>query len=149
MQSEKCKVQSAKLSQSASSLRHDELSERLLLFAVRIGKLVNALPANRLGRHVAGQLIRAGTAGPPNYEEARAAESRADFVHKLSIVLKELRESRIWLRFIILAELLKPVVVQPLLAECEELCRIIGKSIVTAKMRALKGNTPNLGDSSK
>jgi four helix bundle protein len=119
-------------------MKHDELSERLLLFAVRAGKLVNALPANRLGRHVAGQLIRAGTAGPPNYEEARAGESRADFIHKLSIVLKELRESRIWLRFIILSELLKPVAVESLLAECEELSRIIGKSIITAKTRGLK-----------
>ena len=140
MQSEKCKVQSVKLSQSAAALKHDALSERLLLFAVRIGKMVNALPANRLGRHVAGQLIRAGTAAPPNYKEARAAESRADFIHKLSIVLKELRESRIWLRFIILAALLKPALVQPLLTECEELCRIIGKSIVTAKTRALKSS---------
>lgn len=120
-------------------MRHDDLSERLLLFAVRVGKLVNALPASRLGRHVAGQLVRSGTSAPPNYEEARAAESRADFIHKLSIVLKELRESRIWLRFIILAELLKPAQAQPLLAECEELCLIIGKSIVTAKTRVLKG----------
>lgn len=146
MQSEKCKVQSVKPKQSALALKHDE---RLLLFAVRIGKLVNALPANRLGRHVAGQLIRAGTAPPPNYEEARAAESRADFIHKLSIVLKELRESRIWLRFIILAELLKPTLVQPLLSECEELCRVIGKSIVTAKTRALRGNVPGIGESAK
>jgi four helix bundle protein len=126
-------------------MKHEELSERLLLFAVRAGKLVNALPANRLGRHVAGQLIRAGTAGPPNYEEARAGESRADFIHKLSIVLKELRESRIWLRFIVLAELLKPVMVQPLLVECEELCRIIGKSIVTAKTGAVRSQAPASG----
>jgi four helix bundle protein len=123
-------------------MKYDELSERLLLFAVRGGKLASALPANRLGRHVAGQLMRAGTAGPPNYEEARAGESRADFIHKLSIVLKELRESRIWLRFIILSELLKPVAVESLLGECEELCRIIGKSIVTAKTRSLTGQAP-------
>jgi len=141
VQSEQCKVQSAKPSDSA--LRHDDLSERLLLFAVRIGKLINALPANRLGRHVVGQLVRAGTAPPPNYEEARAAESRADFIHKLSIVLKELRESLVWLRFIILAGLLKPALVQPLLAECEELSRIIGKSIVTAKTGAMKPVTVN------
>ena len=142
-------MQNVKPSQSVLSLKHDELSDRLLLFAVRIGKLVNALPANRLGRHVAGQLIRAGTAAPPNYEEARAAESRADFVHKLSIVLKELRESRIWLRFIILAELMKSGLVQPLLSECEERCRIIGKSIVTAKARALKASSVKAAESAK
>ena len=121
-----------------AALKHDNLSDRILLFAVRVGKLINALPANRLGRHVSSQLVRAGTAAPPNYEEARAAESRADFVHKLSIVLKELRESRIWLRYIIMAGLIKPELIRPLLGENEELCRIIGKSIVTTKARTLR-----------
>jgi hypothetical protein len=73
----------------------EELSERLLEFAVRVCKVVEALPDTRLGRHVAGQLVRCGTSPAPNYEEACAAESRADFVHKLSICLKELPESRL------------------------------------------------------
>jgi four helix bundle protein len=111
----------------------DEVSDRLLEFAVRIGKVVDALPDTRLGRHIAGQLVRCGTSPPPNYEEARAAESRADFVHKLGICLKELRESRFWLRFIIKAGLLPEARVADLLEECTQLCRIIGQSIVTAR----------------
>src|SRR5262245_42822127 len=111
----------------------EELSDRLLDFAVRVGKLVDALPDTRLGRHIAGQLLRCGTSPAPNYEEGCAAESRGDFTHKLSICLKELRESRLWLRYIIKAELLPLKRVQLLLQECEELCNIIGKSIVTAK----------------
>jgi four helix bundle protein len=114
---------------------YEELSERILNFAVRVGNLVNSLPSNRLGRHIAGQLIRSGTSASPNYEEARAAESRDDFIHKLSLVLKELRESRIWLRMIIKSSILPQKLVQPLLRECEELCLIIGKSLVTAKKR--------------
>ncbi len=111
----------------------DEVSDRLLEFAVRIGKVVDALPDTRLGRHVAGQLVRCGTSPPPNYEEARAAERRADFVHKLGIGLKELRESRFWIRFIIKADLLPEARMADLLEECTQLCKIIGQSIVTAK----------------
>ncbi len=72
----------------------EQLSDRLLDFAVRVGKVVDALPDTRLARHIAGQLVRCGTSPAPNYEEGCAAESRADFVHKLTICLKELRESR-------------------------------------------------------
>jgi four helix bundle protein len=84
----------------------DELSERLWHFAARVGKVVDALPDTRLGRHTAGQLVRCGTSAPPNYDEGCAAESRADFIHKLGIALKELRESRGWLGFVVIAELL-------------------------------------------
>ncbi len=111
----------------------DELADRLWNFAARIGKVVDALPDTRLGRHVAGQLVRCGTSAPPNYEEGCAAESRADFIHKLSIALKELRETRGWLRFIVKAELLSEQKVTPLLAECEELAKIIAQSTLTAR----------------
>src|SRR4051812_17855116 len=84
----------------------DALEERLLEFAARAGKVVDALPDSRLGRHVAGQLVRCGTSPAPNYAEACAAESRADFIHKLGIVLKELRESRVWLRLAVKSQLL-------------------------------------------
>jgi len=111
----------------------EELGERLLESAARVGRVVDALPNTRLGRHVAGQLVRCGTAPAPNYEEGRAAESRKDFVHKLSICLKELRESRYWIRLIITAQLLPEKKMADLLDESSQLRKVIGQSIVTAK----------------
>jgi len=116
----------------------EELAERLLEFAARVGKVVDALPDTRLGRHIAGQLVRSGTSPAPNYEEGCAAESRADFVHKLSIGLKELRECRYWLRLIVRGELLTEAKMAPLIQECSEHCKIIAQSIVTAKENARK-----------
>ena len=110
-----------------------EMIDRLLAFSVRIGKVVDALPETRMGRHVASQLVRAGTAGLPNYEEACGAESPRDFVHKLRICLKELRESRSWLRLILGAELLPEKRLSGLVDESDQLCRIIGRFLVTAK----------------
>ncbi len=114
-------------------MNHEELSNRLWCFAARVGKLVDALPDTRLGRHVAGQLVRCGTAAPPNYDEGCAAESKADFAHKLNVALKELVESRGWIRFIVVAELLPENRIGVLLDECDQLCRILGKSVATAK----------------
>jgi len=111
----------------------EDISVRLLEFAARVGKVVDALPETRLGRHIAGQLVRSGTSPAPNYEEACAAESRKDFVHKLSICLKELRESHCWLQLIVKAGLLPEVKLAPLADECSQLCKIVAKSIVTAK----------------
>ena len=65
-----------------------DLEDRLLDFAARVGKVVNALPDTRLGRHIAGQLVRSGTSAAPNYAEACAAEGKRDFIHKLGIALK-------------------------------------------------------------
>ena len=79
----------------------DELEERLIVFAVRILKVANRLGSTLAGRHIAGQLVRSGTSPAPNYSEARSAESRADFVHKLRVVVKELNESSVWLRIIV------------------------------------------------
>lgn len=76
----------------------EEFEDRLLDFAARVGKVVDALPDMRLGRHIAGQLIRSGTSPAPNYAEACAGESKRDFIHKLGIGLKELRESRTWIK---------------------------------------------------
>jgi four helix bundle protein len=113
----------------------DDLSGRLWQFAARVGKVVDALPDTRLGRHVAGQLIRSGTAAAPNYDEGCAGESRADFVHKLGVALKEQRETCGWLGFIIIAKLLSAKRVAPLLDEGKQLTKIIGRSIVTAKSK--------------
>ena len=76
----------------ASQSKADELEERLIDFAVRIIKLTAGLPKTPAGKHIAGQILRSGTSPAPNYGEARGAESTADFVHKLGIVLKELNE---------------------------------------------------------
>ena len=111
----------------------DELAERLINSAARVGKVVDALPNTRMGRHIGGQLVRSGTSPVPNYEEACAAEGRADFAHKLSICLKELRESRCWIRLIIKTEMLTEHKMAELLDECNQLCNIIAQSIVTAK----------------
>ena len=101
----------------------DELSERLWHFAARVGEVVDALPDTRLGRHVAGQLVRCGTSSPPNYDEGCNAESKADFVHKLSVALKEMRETHGWLRFIIIAELQPSTKLAPSIDECHQLCQ--------------------------
>jgi four helix bundle protein len=126
MQIAKCKLADGEF------MTPEILADRLVDFAARIGKLVDALPDTRLGRHVAGQMVRCGTAAAPNYEEACAAESRADFIHKLRICLKELRESRAWVRMIIRANLLAEHRVNELLDECGQLCNILGQSIATA-----------------
>ncbi|HMG73213.1 MAG TPA: four helix bundle protein [Pyrinomonadaceae bacterium] len=84
------------------------------------------------------QLVRSGTSPAPNYEEACAAESRADFVHQLSISLKELRESRCWIRLIIETENLPEHRMGELFDECNQLGNIIAQSIVTAKKRGDK-----------
>lgn len=113
--------------------KDEELAERLLEFAVRIIKLCGELPKNSVGNHIRGQLIKCGTSPGANYEEARGAESTADFLHKLGVVLKELKESRFWLNVILKASLLRPDKVDPLRDECEELIAIIAKSIFTAR----------------
>src|SRR5690242_13027203 len=95
----------------------EELSQRLWKFAARVGKVVDALPDTRLGRHVAGQLVRSGTAAASNYDEGCAAESRRDFIHKLGIALKEQKETCGWLNFTIIAELMRPKRVANLLDE--------------------------------
>ena len=110
-----------------------DIKERLLEFAVRLGKAIEALPDTRLARHVAGQLVRSGTSPAPNYAEACAAESRRDVVHKLAIVLKELRESSVWIRLIVKSELIPERRLELLLNECDQHCKIIAKSLVTAK----------------
>ena len=111
----------------------DDLFDRLAGFAVRTIKLSQSLPNDMVGQQVARQLLKSGTSAGANYEEARGAESRADFIHKLGIVLKELKESRYWLRVIDQAKLVRSARLDPLADECQELCAIVGKSILTAK----------------
>jgi four helix bundle protein len=78
-----------------------QLEERLIEFAVLVLELSSNLPNTPASRHISTQLMRSGTAAAPNYAEARGAESRADFVHKLGIVQKELNETSVWLRILL------------------------------------------------
>jgi four helix bundle protein len=109
-----------------------ELEERLIDFAVRIIKLSANLPRTPAGKHIAGQILRSGTSPAPNYGEARGAESHADFVHKLRIVLKELNETSIWLRMIARSQLLREELIADIGGEDRELCRIFTASLKTA-----------------
>jgi four helix bundle protein len=126
-------VQRREESAFASGEQRFDLEERLLEYAVRIIRLVDALPASRAGRHVADQLLRAGTSPLANHGELQGAESRKDFIHKLSICLKEIREARRWLRLVHRVPLLPPRKVDPLIAETEALIKIFVASIRTAE----------------
>jgi four helix bundle protein len=112
------------------------LEDRLVDFAVRIIAVVDALPATRTGRHIADQLVRAGTAAAPNYGEAQSAESKRDFIHKMKIALKELRETMVWLKIIQRAALCAPDRLVPLTQECNELIAIFVASTLTAQTRS-------------
>ena len=113
----------------------DELEERLINFAVRIIKLAATLPRNPAGRHIAGQILRSGTSPAPNYGEARGAESTADFIHKLRIVLKELNETSIWLKVIQRSHLLRKELLVEIVQENTELCKILTSSLKTARLK--------------
>lgn len=121
----------------------EDFSERLWDFAVHIGKLVDALPDTRMGKHVAGQLVRSGTASAPNYDEARSAESPADFAHKLGISTKEMRETSGWLRFTTKAELLPSAKVELLADEAEQLLKMLTKAVKTTMTTQQKSKSKN------
>ncbi len=126
-------VQRGEESATAAGKRSYDLEERLLEYAVRIIRLVDALPAGRAGRHVADQLLRCGTSPLASHGELQGAESRRDFIHKLGLCLKEIREARRWLRLVHRVPLLPPVKVAPLVAETEALIKIFAASIRTTK----------------
>lgn len=109
------------------------LSERLLDFGASIIRLVIRLSRTSAGRHISKQLMRSATSSGANYEEACAAESKANFIHKMQVVLKELRESLYWLKLTEKSSLVSPEYLQPLLREADELVRIVAKSVITAK----------------
>jgi four helix bundle protein len=110
-----------------------DLGELFLDFADRVCCVIEALPENRIGRRIADQLLRSGTSPLGNYEEACAAESRRDFIHKMRVCLKEVRESRAWLRLAARRKLVKASRLENLIDESEQLAKIIGQSIATAK----------------
>jgi len=120
------------------SLAHpsDQLEDRLIDFAVRIIAISGKLPASSVSEHISRQILRSGTSPAPNYGEARGAESRADFVHKLKIALKELNETKVWLKMTLRAKLADPEAVGPAIDECSQLARILNASIHTARRNA-------------
>ena len=113
-----------------------DLEERLLAFSAQIIEIVDALPNTRAANHIAGQLLRCGTSPYGNHGEVEAAESRRDFVHKLRVCLKELKETRRWLRLIQRAKFLPDEKVVPALDESEALTKIFFASIRTAERNA-------------
>lgn len=131
----KCTIQKLKKTK-VEEARYD-LEERLLEFSVRIIRLSESLPATRAGNHVAGQLLRSGTAPLPMHGEAQSEESARDFQHKLRVALKELRETFRWLKLAQKAPLIKPAAkLDPLLVEWDELIRIFVTSLRTSESRS-------------
>jgi len=124
----------------------EELSERFLNFASKIIELGKYLNQNIEGRHVYGQLFRAGTSAGANFEESHSAESLKDFIHKRAVVLKELRESKFWLKLTDKSKLIESnnETLIFLLSESEELIKIIAKSITTSrnKIQESKSGAP-------
>ncbi|MCB8928651.1 MAG: four helix bundle protein [Ardenticatenaceae bacterium] len=116
----------------------DNLEERLVDFAVMIIHLTDKMPSSRAGNHIAGQLLRSGTSPAAHYAEARGAESTNDFVHKLKVGLKELNESRVWLKVTIKSKMMPHEDLSHIYQECDELCRIVNASIKTSKQRKIQ-----------
>ncbi|MFA5687863.1 MAG: four helix bundle protein [Kiritimatiellales bacterium] len=110
-----------------------DLEDRLVDFAAMILTIAEQLPRTLAGSHIAGQIVRSGTSPAANYGEVQGAESRKDFIHKFGIVLKELKETRIWLRIICKKKYLDVADVDSVFIECCELIQISGKSISTAR----------------
>jgi four helix bundle protein len=109
------------------------LEERLIDFAVDVIDVVEELPSSKAGNHIANQLVRSGTSPAPNYGEARGAESKKDFVHKLKISLKELRETSVWLKIIEKKKFCDAAKTEAAIKECEELIAIFVSSTKTAE----------------
>ena len=117
---------------SSTESKAGALQRRLVSFAADIIHISAKLPNTPQAKHISKQILRAGTAVAANYGEARGAESRSDFVHKLRIVLKELNETAVWLQLLVAASLLPKDKSTEIVAENEELCRIVAASIRTA-----------------
>jgi four helix bundle protein len=113
--------------------KHD-LEERLINFAVWVIEIVESMPDTKAANHLAGQLLRSGTSPALNYGEAQSGESRKDFIHKIKIALKELRETNICLKIIHRAKLYKlEDKINSALTESNELISIFVKSVETAQ----------------
>ncbi|HZY11022.1 MAG TPA: four helix bundle protein [Bacteroidota bacterium] len=110
-----------------------DLEDRLIEFGAVVVKLAEELPNSKAGNYIAGQLIRSGLSPALNYGEAQSAESRADFIHKFKVILKELRESLISLKVIRRLKLVKSEKIEKVMDETQQLIAIFVKSIETAQ----------------
>lgn len=121
---------------NGNSKKTFDLQDRFVDYSVRIIKVSESLPDTKAGKHVCSQILRSGTSPAANYGEAQSAESRADFIHKLKLALKELRETEVWLKIIVRSEMIEPSAkLSPVLEETDELISILFKSIETSKKR--------------
>ena len=118
---------------NSTATRANDLEKRLIAFAAAIVRLSAKLRKSLQERHLCGQILRSGTAAAANYGEARGAESRADFIHKLKVAFKELNETTIWLEVIAQSDVLSAPELVAIVAENRKLCRIIAVSIKTAR----------------
>ena len=110
----------------------NKLSERLLKFGLNVIEVCSSLNRSYLYKHISNQLLRSGTSAGANYEEARASISKSDFIYKLHLVLKELRESLYWLKLLKYSSKKDKEKYNKILDETFSLCRIIHKSILTS-----------------
>jgi four helix bundle protein len=113
-----------------------EMNERLLDYGTRVIKLVEALPKSLAARRIGDQLLRSSIAVGAHYEEAQAGESREDFVHKLQLALKEIRESNYWLRLLMRAETLSAKRLAKIVDESTQLKALLSKVVATTKRKA-------------
>lgn len=119
-----------------------DLEERLIDYAVLIIEIVESMPDKKAANHLSGQLLRSGTSPALNYGEAQSGESRRDFIHKIKVVLKELRESNVCLKIIFRAKLYISVEkINSALRETNELISIFVKSVETAQKNDLKSKS--------
>ena len=116
-----------------------DLEDRLIDFATAMCRLLDGFPKTAMARHVATQLMRSATSPFANYAEAQAAESRQDFIHKLKVCLKELRETQVWLKFALKMQLC-PVNPDAIRQECDELVAIFVTSVRTARGKVKMSN---------
>ena len=121
--------------------KSDQVEDRLVDFGVRVARMSEQLPRTELGRYYANQILRASNAPAPMYGEARCSESSADFVHKMKLALKELNETRIWMKMIERYGFFKPDVLTELKSENFQLIKIFSASIATAKKNAANKKT--------
>jgi four helix bundle protein len=116
-------------------MKGENIAQRLLDFANQVLRIVSKLPRDFAANHIAKQLVRSSTGSGSNYEEARGAESRADFVHKMKVSAKEMRESHYWLRLLDNSNILVDADLSPAIREAHELVAILTASAKTAQSR--------------